>query len=316
MTHTILWIAFAVTILFFLALDLGVLHRQAHTVTLREAGLWSALWAGLAMAFAGGVFLFRGHTAGLQFLTGYVIELSLSVDNVFLFAVIFTYFQVPARYQHRVLSWGVFSAVVMRGIMIAAGAALFRQFAWIIYVFGAFLILTGIKLFLRRNERADISKNPLIRWLQRALPFTERYDGQKFFTQIDGVRYSTPLLLVLTLVESTDLLFALDSIPAVFAVTRDPFIVFTSNIFAILGLRSLYFLLAGIMGLFRYLSVGLSAILVFVGVKMLASAWGLHIPIEVSLPVIAGILALSIGASLLTAHRERSRALPKPIGQR
>jgi len=304
----ILWGLFAIVIPLILAFDLGVLHRKAHTVSLREATLWSAAWVTLALLFAAGVFYFRGAARGLEFLTGYIIELSLSVDNVFLFAVIFTHFQVPPKYQHRVLSWGVMGAILMRALMIVSGAALIHRFEWIIHVFGAFVILTGVKMFLQRDKEPDVENSGLLRWLRRHIPLTNEYDGQNFFTRSDGRVLATPLFFVLVLVEITDLLFALDSIPAIFAVTKNPFIVFTSNIFAILGLRSLYFLLAGVMQLFHYLAVGLSAILIFVGLKMVGLV---DIPIGYSLLVIAAILAASIGASLLKARRERRFALPE-----
>jgi tellurite resistance protein TerC len=307
--NALLWIGFAAVIVVMLALDLGVFHRKAHRVPVREAAAWSLVWFSLAMIFAAGVFLQRGATAGMEFLTGYLIELSLSVDNVFLFAVIFGYFQVPSIYQHRVLFWGILSAVIMRGLMIVAGAALIRQFHWIIWVFGAFLILTGIKMFLHRNREADVSESSLIRFLKRRLRFTDEYDGQRFFTRRKGLFYATPLFLVLALVEFTDIMFAVDSIPAIFAITTDPFIVFTSNIFAILGLRSLYFLLSGVMDKFYYLKVGLSAILVFVGFKMLGLV---KIPIAISLGVVIAILGVAILASALRSsrlHRQESEAV-------
>lgn len=294
--NALLWTVFTVAIVAILALDLGVLHRRAHVVRPREAALWSGAWVMLALLFAVGVFLHKGTEPGLQFLTGYLIELSLSVDNVFLFAVIFAYFGVPAALQHRVLFWGILSAVVLRGLMIVAGAALIERFHFIIYLFGGLLILTGIKMFLHRNRETDLAESGLVRWMRRTLPVTEQYDGQRFLTRVNGRRMATPLFLVLALVECTDLMFAVDSIPAVFAITRDPFVVFTSNIFAILGLRSLYFLLAGVMDRFHYLKVGLAFVLVFVGLKMLQVV---RLPILVSLLVVAGIVAISIIASLL-----------------
>lgn len=307
---TTLWIAFGAIIALALLIDLGMMHRKAHTIPLREAALISGAWLVIAMLYATGVFMVRGKETGIEFLTGYVIELSLSVDNVFLFAVLFTYFQIPTKYQHRVLSWGVLSAVVMRGAMIAAGDALLDRFHWIIYVFGVFLILTGIKMFLHRNEEAHPENNGLVRWLRSRVPLTEEYDGQKFFTHVDGKRLATPLFFVLALIELTDLMFALDSIPAIFAITDDAFVVFTSNIFAIMGLRALYFLLAGVMDLFVYLPIGLSAVLVFVGGKMLAEAWNIEIPILYSLLIIASILAIAIFASLAKARRDRQTPAP------
>jgi tellurite resistance protein TerC len=294
----ILWLVFGLGISFVLALDLGVLNRKAHTLSIREAAGWSATWFILAMLFAVGVFRHRGAQSGLEFLTGYLIELSLSVDNVFLFAVIFNYFAVPDLYRKRVLFWGILSAIVMRGAMILAGAALIARFHWIILVFGGFLIITGIKMYLHRNEEVDVSENSVLKYLRKRLRVTETYHGQSFIARVNGRLYATPLLLVLAMVELTDLMFAVDSIPAIFAVTRDPFIVFTSNVFAILGLRSLYFLLAGIMDKFYYLKTGLSAILVFVGIKMVISMH-VKIPIGLSLAVVALILAISIVASLM-----------------
>lgn len=302
MNNTILWIAFVGAVVPLLALDLGVFHRKAHVVRFKEALVWSVVWITLAMAFAGGVFYYRGTEDGINFLTGYIVEKSLSVDNVFLFAVIFTYFAVPPIYQHRVLFWGVMGAVVMRAIMITGGAALIKQYGWIVLIFGVFLIFTGIKMFLQREEEPDPSKSPLLGFLRRRMRVTNHYDGQKFFTHIDGKRYATPLFLTLVFVEFTDLIFAVDSIPAIFSITTDPFIVFTSNIFAILGLRALYFLLAGVMDLFRFLKVGLSVILVFVGVKMLIGHMGIVIHPGVSLGIITCILAASISASLLLPH--------------
>jgi tellurite resistance protein TerC len=243
----------------------------------------------------------------MEFLTGYIIELSLSVDNVFLFAVIFSYFRVPAAYQHRVLFWGILSAVILRGLMIVGGAALIRQFHWIIYLFGAFLIYTGIRMYRHRNEETDIEQSRVVRLLRRYMPFSDKYDGQKFITQVNGRWVATPLMLVLAMVELTDVLFALDSIPAIFGITTDPFIVFTSNILAILGLRSLYFLLAGVMNLFHYLTAGLAVILSFVGTKMLLTAWNIHVPVGLSLGVIGGILAVTIIASLIRARREQAQ---------
>jgi tellurite resistance protein TerC len=302
LSNTILWTAFLIGIVLMLALDLGILNRKAHQASLREAALWSVVWVSLAIVFAVGVFLHRGTEAGMQFATGYLIELSLSVDNVFLFAVIFTYFQVPQRYQHRVLFWGIIGAIIMRGIMISAGTVLVRQFHWIIYFFGVLVILSGIKLFLHRNKTVDISESALIGWMKTRLRFTDQYHGQKFMTRVDGLLHATPLFLVLVMIEFTDLMFALDSIPAIFAVTRDPFIVFTSNIFAILGLRSFYFLLAGVMELFEYLPVGLSVVLIFVGFKMLGVV---NISIGLSLGVIVVILGAAVAASILKNRRKR-----------
>jgi tellurite resistance protein TerC len=292
-----LWIGFNLFILAMLALDLGVFHRKAHEVSFKEAATWSAVWVSLALVFNVGVWHFMGAEKGTQFLTGYLIEKSLSVDNIFVFALIFSYFAVPALYQHRVLFWGILGALVMRAIFIAAGATLIAKFHWIIYVFGAFLILTGLKMAFTPQKGLEPDKNPVLRLVRRLVPVTDRYHGQKFFVRENGVRLATPLFLVLVLVETTDLIFAVDSIPAIFAITTDPFIVYTSNVFAILGLRSLYFLLAGVMHKFEYLKLGLAAVLVFVGTKM-ALVDVYKIPSSTSLAVVGALLAISIAASL------------------
>ncbi|GMU66101.1 MAG: tellurium resistance protein TerC [Acidobacteriota bacterium] len=297
-----LWVGFNVFVLAMLALDLGVFHRKAHVVSVREASIWSAVWIGLALVFNLGVWHFLGSQKGVEFLTGYLIEKSLSVDNIFVFALILGYFAVPQEYQHRVLFWGILGALVMRAIFIVAGAALLASFHWIIYVFGAFLIVTGIKMAFAPEKGLEPEKNPVVRLVRRLMPVTDRYHGQRFFTRENGALAATPLFLVLALVETTDLIFAVDSIPAIFAVTSDPFIVYTSNVFAILGLRSLYFLLAGVMSKFEYLKLGLAAILVFVGTKM-AIVDLVKIPSPVSLGVVAAILAVAIAASLLRARR-------------
>jgi tellurite resistance protein TerC len=302
-----LWIGFNLFILAMLALDLGVFHRKAHEVTFKEAATWSAVWVALALAFNVGVWQLMGAEKGTQFLTGYLIEKSLSVDNIFVFALIFSYFAVPSVYQHRVLFWGILGALVMRAIFIAAGATLIAKFHWIIYVFGAFLILTGLKMAFTPQKGLEPDKNPVLRLVRRLMPVTDRYHGQKFFVRENGVRMATPLFLVLVLVETTDLIFAVDSIPAIFAITTDPFIVYTSNVFAILGLRSLYFLLAGVMHKFEYLKLGLAAVLVFVGTKM-ALVDVYKIPSAVSLAVVGGLLALAIAASLWKTRRRAAAA--------
>lgn len=301
-----LWVSFTVFVLGMLALDLGVFHRSAHAVSLKEAGMWSAVWIALSLVFNAIIYNFYGSEVGLQFLTGYLIEKSLSVDNIFVFVLIFSYFSVPAMYQHRVLFWGIFGALVMRAIMIATGAALLERFHWIIYVFGAFLVFTGIRMAFHKDEELHPEANPIVRLFKRIMPVTPEYHGQSFFVRLreTGKLAATPLFVVLLLVESTDLVFALDSIPAIFAITKDPFIVYTSNVFAILGLRALYFLLAGVMDKFRYLKLGLSAVLVFVGAKMLAEAIHVKIPIGISLGVIAGVLTVSVLASLWKARQE------------
>jgi tellurite resistance protein TerC len=303
MDQTWIWVAFNVFVLAMLALDLGVFHRKAHEVSVREAAVWSAVWVALSLAFAAGVHHFMGPRAGLEFLTGYLIEKALSVDNIFVFVLIFSYFAVPRAYQHRVLFWGILFALVLRGTMIGAGAVLVERFHWIIYVFGAFLVLTGIRM--AREDQTDIEpqSNPAIRLVRRFLPVTPEYRGASFLVreQVGGrTRWmATPLLIVLVMVETTDVIFAVDSIPAIFAVTRDPFLVYTSNIFAILGLRALYFLLAGVIHRFHYLKLGLSVVLVFIGGKMLVTAVGWHVPVGVSLGVVAAVLGGSVAGSLL-----------------
>lgn len=306
-----LWIGFNLFVLLMLALDLGVFHRKAHIVSIKEATIWSVVWIALALTFNLGLYFFWNQIsptsqytngeASLAFFTGYLIEKSLSVDNIFVFVLIFTFFAVPAAYQHRVLFWGILGALLMRGTLIAIGATLLKEFHWIIYVFGAFLILTGIRMALHRNEEMHPERNPLIRFVRRIMPVTDNYEGDKFFIRRAGKLMATPLFLVLLLVESTDLVFAVDSIPAIFAVTDDPFIVYTSNVFAILGLRSLYFLLAGVVDRFYYLKLGLSVVLVFVGIKMVMVDL-YKIPVGLSLGIIAGILAISVIASLWRAQ--------------
>jgi tellurite resistance protein TerC len=296
-----LWISFSLFILIMLSLDLGLFNRKAHKITYREATVWSVVWVSLASIFAALVFWFQGTVRGLEFITGYVIELSLSVDNLFVFLLIFSYFKVPAKFQHRVLFWGVMGALVMRLTMIFIGAALINRFHWIIYIFGAFLVFTGIRMF--RQDDADIQpeENFIVRLVTRYIPLTHQYDGEKFFTKIDGKRTGTLLLLVLVIVEVTDLVFAVDSIPAIFAITTNTFIVYTSNVFAILGLRSMYFLLAGVVEKFHYLKMGLAIVLTFIGTKMLVLALGIHIPIYASLIIVAVVLLSSVAASLLWA---------------
>ncbi len=279
-----------------LVLDLGVFHRSAHTVKFREALAWSAVWIALAVIFAVVIFFWHGRTPALEFVTGYVIELSLSVDNLFVFLLIFRFFQVPAVHQHKVLFWGILGALIMRAVFIALGVGLIQRFHWIIYVFGAFLVYSGIKLFFQEEAEIHPEKNPVLRLFRRFVPVTRDYEGNKFFVRRPGL-YATPLFVVLLVVETTDLLFAVDSIPAILAITRDAFIVYTSNVFAILGLRSMYFALAGMMEMFRYLHFGLSLVLVFVGAKMLLSHF-LEIPTPVALAAVAGVLAISVIASV------------------
>jgi tellurite resistance protein TerC len=299
-----LWVGFTIFVLAMLALDLGVFHRKAHEVSVREALVWTSVWIALAMLFNVGVYFWFGSQRALEFLTGYVIEKALSVDNIFVFLVVFSTFGVPARLQHRVLFWGIVGALIMRALFIFLGAAALQRFHWVSYVFGAFLVLTGLKLLLQRDAEVHPERNPLFRLFKRLVPSVDDYGGDHFTVVKEGKRYATPLLLVLVAIEATDIVFAVDSIPAIFSITTDPFIVYTSNIFAILGLRALYFALAGAMAKFHYLKVGLSLVLTFVGAKMLvASVY--KIPILASLVIIAALLAGAVIASLL---RSSSRA--------
>jgi tellurite resistance protein TerC len=303
MNQTWLWIVFNIFVLGMLAVDLGVFNRKAHVISLKEALRWTVLVVIAAAVFCAGIFRFRGHQAGLEFMTGYLIELALSVDNIFVFILIFSYFKVPPKYQHRVLFWGIFGALVMRGVMVGAGAFLIERFHWIIYVFGAFLVFTGVRMAMQDEMDIEPEANPVLKLIRRILPVSTSYDGQHFFTKLlmggQTRRAATPLFIVLVLVETTDLVFAVDSIPAIFAVTTDPFLVYTSNVFAILGLRSMYFLLAGVIDKFHFLKLGLSAVLVFVGVKMLITYFHIEIPIGISLGVVAAVLGGSVVLSLL-----------------
>jgi len=296
------WSLFLVGVAVVLALDLGVVNRKAHVVRPREAALWTLFCVSLAALFAGWLFWRFGTRVGLEFTTGYLIEYALSVDNLFVFLVVFSYFGVPAEHQHRVLFWGILGALVLRAVFIVLGAALLARFQWLIYIFGAFLLVTGIKLLVARDVEVEPEKNPMLRLVRRFLPVTASYHGHHFLVRLDGRLFATPLMLVLVVIEATDVVFAVDSIPAIFGVTRDPFIVFTSNIFAILGLRSLYFLLSDFMDRFHYLSVGLGMVLAFIGLKMVASAW-FHVPIGVSLGVIVALLGGSVLASFLFPRR-------------
>lgn len=303
MNHLLFWILFNLFVLAVLALDLGLLHRHRRKVKFGEALAWSAVWVALAGGFAVLVFFWRGHASSLEFVTGYVIELSLSVDNLFVFLLIFRYFRVPADSQHRVLFWGVLSALVMRAVFILAGVELLQKFHWVIYLFGALLVYSGIKLFRQKGGDVNPEKNPLLRLFRRWIPITDDYQGERFFVRRPTL-YATPLLAVLLMVETTDVAFAVDSIPAVLAITRDAFVVYTSNVFAILGLRSMYFALAGIMERFRYLHFGLSLVLIFVGGKMLLSHYW-EIPTGVTLTVIATVLLVSVLASAMRPAKER-----------
>jgi len=301
----LLWAGFTLLVLALLALDLGVFHRRVHVIRTREALMWSVFWICLALLFNVGVYFWFGHKHALEFFTGYVIEKALSVDNIFVFVVIFTYFAVPQELHHRVLFWGIVGALVLRAAFILAGAALIQTFHWVIYIFGVFLIFTGAKLFLDRGSEVHPEKNPVFRLFRRFVRSVDGYRGARFFVTENGVRYATPLLLVLVCIEATDVVFALDSIPAIFAITRDPFIVYTSNIFAILGLRALYFLLAGIIPKFRYLRVGLAVVLVFVGVKMVIEGF-YEIPIVLSLLFILIVLTSSVVLSWLIPEKPAS----------
>ena len=313
-SNWIFWLVFNLFVLAMLALDLGLFHREKHVVEVREAAGWTLVWIALAAAFAVLIYFFGhsmvGHTRtnsalSLEFVTGYLIELSLSVDNLFVFLLIFRYFRVPREFQHQVLFWGVVGALVMRAIFIVAGITLLNRFHWFIYLFGAILIYSGVKLLRQKDKDIHPEANPVLRGFRKLFPVTKGYEGGKFFVRRDAVRYATPLAVVLLLVETTDLLFATDSIPAVLAVTREPFIVYTSNVFAILGLRSLYFALAGMIERFHFLHYGLSLILIFIGVKMLVSNV-VQIPTEIALGAVAGVLAVSVGLSMVFPKRATS----------
>jgi tellurite resistance protein TerC len=315
----LIWLGFIALIVVFLALDLGVFHRRPHVISIKEALAWTAFWVAIALVFNGFVYLLYEHhwldfgtslrheleggEAALKFFTGYLVEKSLSVDNIFVIAMIFAYFGVPLQYQHRVLFWGILGALVMRGVMIAAGTAMITKFAWTTYFFGALLLLTAGKLLVTRHDNLEPGRNLLVRWMRKAFPVSSDFDGSRFFTDVNGKKAITPLLLALIVVESSDAFFAVDSIPAIFAITHDPFIVFTSNVFAILGLRSLYFAVAGMMARFRFLKMSLVFLLAFVGVKMLL-AHHHPIPTLTSLAVIMGILGVGIVASVVASHRD------------
>jgi tellurite resistance protein TerC len=307
------WLGFILCILFFLALDIGVFHRRPRVVKMGEAIAWSIGWFVLAMLFAVAVFIWRNHAEALQFTAGYVIELTLSLDNVVVMAVLFSYFRIPLEFQHRLLFWGILGALIMRGAMICAGVTIIAYYDWILYVLGAFLVCAGIKMLVSKKQM-NPEDNLVLRAARRFFSVSETLDGRKFLTRIDGRLFLTPLALALLLIETMDLIFAVDSVPAVFSVTQDAFIIFTSNIFAILGLRSMYFLLAGAIGIFRYLNIGLSAVLVFIGVKMLLDPhqhepkwFQVNLPTSVSLMVVAAILLISIVLSVTAAHREKAK---------
>ncbi len=302
-----LWSGFVAFVVLVLAIDLGIFHRRARVISLREAAIWSVVWVAVSLAFNLALLHFSGRARALEFFTGYLIEKSLSVDNIFVFILLFKYFAVERRYQHRILYWGILGALVMRGVLIGAGVALIARFEWILYVFGAFLIYAGAKMMFQEAEQVHPDRNPVFRWAQKFLPLTKNYEGQRMFVRKDGVWRATPLFLVLLVVETTDLAFALDSIPAIFAITRDPFIVFSSNVCAILGLRAFYFLLAGVLPYFRYLGPALSVVLIFIGGKMLTERW-IHIPTHVALAVLGAVLMVAAVLSVVAAQRE-ARAL-------
>jgi tellurite resistance protein TerC len=306
LSEALLFVAFNVFILLMLALDLGVFHKKAHAVTVKEAIIWSIVWIILALLFNVGVFLVAGHAKGLEFLTGYLIERALSFDNIFVFVVIFTYFGVPAQYQHKALFWGVLGALITRSLFIVVGTALIAKFEWVLYIFGVILILSGWKILVQKGTEVHPEKNVFIRLTRRLFPVTTTYESSRFLVRSSGKLFITPLFLVLVTIETTDVMFAVDSIPAVFGVTRDPFIVYSSNVFAILGLRATYFLLAGIMDTFYYLTYGLSIILIFIGAKMLLETI-FPIPTPISLLVVVGILTVAVAASLVRNKRLRQK---------
>ncbi|WP_225410097.1 TerC family protein [Stigmatella hybrida] len=298
-TQVALWVGFNLFVIAMLAIDLGLFHRKDHAVSPKEAGIWTAVWISISLLFCAGIWYFSGPTPALQWFTAYVVEYSLSVDNLFVFLMVFSYFRVAAEHQHRVLFWGIVGAFIMRAVLIIAGAALVSRFHWIIYVFGAFLVFTAVKMLVSKDEEVDPEQKWIVKMARRTLPVAHLGEGSKFFLRERGQLKVTPLFVVLLVVEATDLLFALDSIPAVLGISQDPFIIYTSNVCAILGLRSLFFVVASLMDKFHFLKVGLSGILGFVGVKMLVTYFDFHVPIGISLGVIAGILLASIVASLI-----------------
>jgi tellurite resistance protein TerC len=306
-----IWIGFGLFVLAMLALDLGVLHRKAHEVRFKEALVWTGVWVLLAGLFGLGIWHFAGSAKAMEFYTGYLIELSLSADNVFVFVLIFSYFAVPAKYQHKVLFWGVLGALIMRVLMIGVGVALIQRFAWLLYIFGAFLVFTGLKMIFGKEQQIHPEQNPLVRWFTKLVPVTPNYEGDRFLVRVNGRRHVTPLMVVLLCVEVSDLIFAVDSIPAIFSVTLDPFIVYTSNVFAIMGLRSLYFVLSGMVNKFHYLRMGLGLVLGFVGLKMLLAHTPYKIDTMVALGVVGGILTLALLASLVREQFSAKRPVPK-----
>jgi tellurite resistance protein TerC len=304
-THVVWWISFGVIVAVLLGLDILVFHRRAHVITIRESLLWTAFWIALALLFDLGIYLWQGHGPALEYLTCYLIEKSLSVDNLFVFLMIFSYFAVPAAYQHKVLFWGIIGAIIMRLAFIEAGVTLLERFDWVFYIFGMFLVITALRMAVQKERGISLEKNPVLRLLRRLVPLTESYEGDRFFVKRLGRCVATPLFIVVVVVETTDIVFALDSIPAAFAITLDPFIVYTSNVFAILGLRALYFALAGIMRLFYYLRHGLVIVLMFVGVKMLIANF-YEIPTGIALGVVAFVLLFAVIASIIRSRRINS----------
>jgi tellurite resistance protein TerC len=305
MSTPLLWLVFNLFVLAVMALDLGVFHHRPHKMTMRESLIWTLVWIGLSVAFGLGVMHFSGEQRGLEFFTGYVIEKALSVDNLFLFLVIFRAFSVDEKIQHRLLEWGILGALVMRGAMIAAGASLIERFSWVLYVFGAFLVFAGLHMLFAKKEEMHPEENRISRFARRHLRVSQAYSGNKFFVREGGKLFATPLFVVLLIVEITDITMAVDSIPAIFGITRDPFIVYTSNVFAILGLRAMYFLLAGVLGRLRYLTAGLSFVLTFIGAKMIAEPW-VHISVELSLGIVGGMLLVALAASLLAGPKTKA----------
>lgn len=298
------WMAFMAIILFMLFLDLGVFHKKVHKVSIKESLIWTGVWICLALMFNFYIYHTQGSKLGLEFLTGYIIEKSLSIDNIFVISLIFTYFKVPQQYQHRVLFWGVLGALIFRIIFIFAGVALIQKFEWMIYVFGVFLIFTGLKMLKEKDKTIEVDANPFVKFAKKHLRTTDTFDGEKFMIVKNGKKYFTPMFLVLLMIESTDIIFAVDSIPAILAITPDPFIVFTSNVFAILGLRSLYFALNGLMEMFEYIGYALSGILIFVGIKMVITPF-YHVPTPFSVLVIIGMLMISVLASIYFPKNKR-----------
>ena len=306
---TVWWIFFGVFILAMLALDLGVFNRKTHVIQMKEALLWTSFWVTLALLFGAGIYFFYGHGKAIEYVTAYLIEYSLSIDNLFVFMLIFRYFDVPRAYEHKALFWGILLALITRAVFIFAGVALISNFHWVMYIFGAFLIVTGIKMALNKQTEVHPDKNIAIRLLRYVMPVSKNFSGAKFFVREGGVRFATPMLAVLLALETTDILFAIDSIPAVLAISQDPFIVYTSNVFAILGLRSLFFAISGLMRLFHLLHYGLASILSFVGVKMLIADF-FHVPVGISLLIIASILIASIISSVVWPEKGEGEVPP------